>query len=388
MIYKGVSTLNDSQGDKRKLYCKITVNLLYTLAVVLLIIFLLPKVLVFFMPFIIAWIIACIANPLVLFLEKKLKILRKHSSAMIIVLVLAAIIGIIYGVLALLFYETKDLVNNLPDLYADLQIQLNSSLADLHRRFDFIPKNIQSLFDTLENTLASSTDKIIHNISAHPINRAGNIAKSIGNLFVMFIMTILASYFFVAEKQTISKTIKKNTPKVIVEQYRIIVSHFSQAIGSYFLAQIKLMLVMFVLLFAAFSIIRSPYALLLSVITAIIDFLPIFGTGFILWPWIAFKVITGKYATAIFLLATYVVCQAVKQLLQPKMVGDSVGMKPLPTLIFMFIGYRIKGVLGLILGIPIGMLLITFYQSGMFDSQIAGIKLLLHDLNEYRKYKI
>ncbi len=380
--------MNDSQGDKRKLYCKITVNLLYTLAVVLLIIFLLPKVLVFFMPFIIAWIIACIANPLVLFLEKKLKILRKHSSAMIIVLVLAAIIGIIYGVLALLFYETKDLVNNLPDLYADLQIQLNSSLADLHRRFDFIPKNIQSLFDTLENTLASSTDKIIHNISAHPINRAGNIAKSIGNLFVMFIMTILASYFFVAEKQTISKTIKKNTPKVIVEQYRIIVSHFSQAIGSYFLAQIKLMLVMFVLLFAAFSIIRSPYALLLSVITAIIDFLPIFGTGFILWPWIAFKVITGKYATAIFLLATYVVCQAVKQLLQPKMVGDSVGMKPLPTLIFMFIGYRIKGVLGLILGIPIGMLLITFYQSGMFDSQIAGIKLLLHDLNEYRKYKI
>ena len=382
MIYKGVSTLNDSREDKRKLYCKITVNLLYTLAVVLLIIFLLPKVLVFFMPFIIAWIIACIANPLVLFLEKKLKIPRKHSSAMIIVLVLAAIIGIIYGVLALLFYETKDLVNNLPDLYADLQIQLNSSLADLHRRFDFIPKNIQSLFDTLESTLASSTDKIIHNISAHPINRAGNIAKSIGNLFVMFIMTILASYFFVAEKQTISKTIKKITPKVIVEQYHIVVSHFSQAIGSYFLAQIKLMLVMFVLLFAAFSIIRSPYALLLSVITAIIDFLPIFGTGFILWPWIAFKVITGKYATAIFLLATYVVCQAVKQLLQPKMVGDSVGMKPLPTLIFMFIGYRIKGVLGLILGIPIGMLLITFYQSGMFDSQIAGIKLLLHDLNE------
>lgn len=386
MIYKGVSTLNDSQKDKRTLYCKIIVNLLCTLAVLLLVIFLLPKVLVFFMPFIIAWIIACIANPLVVFLEKKLKMLRKHSSALIIVLVLAAIIGIIYGGLALLFYETKDLINNLPDLYEDLQMQLNSSLGNLHRRFDFIPKNIQSLFDALEGTLASSADKIVHNISAHPINRAGNIAKSIGNLFVMFIMTILASYFFVAEKQTISKTIKKITPKVLVDQYRIIVSHFSQAIGSYFLAQIKLMLVMFVLLFISYSVIRSPYALLLSVLTAIIDFLPIFGTGFILWPWIAFKVITGKYAVAIFLLATYVVCQAVKQLLQPKMVGDGIGMKPLPTLIFMFIGYRIKGVLGLILGIPVGMLLITFYQSGMFDSQIAGIKLLLHDLNEYRKY--
>ena len=68
------------------------------------------------------------------------------------------------------------------------------------------------------------------------------------------------------------------------------------------------------------------------------------------------------------------------------MVGDSIGISPLSTLIFMFIGYRISGVLGMIIGIPIGMALISFYRMGAFDRLFRGIEIIVTDINEYRKY--
>ena len=79
-----------------KTYVKIIVNFLVTLFGILLVIFLLPKLLRFFLPFVIAFVISSIANPLVRFMEKRIKIVRKHSSAIIIVLVLGAVVGILY----------------------------------------------------------------------------------------------------------------------------------------------------------------------------------------------------------------------------------------------------------------------------------------------------
>ena len=96
--------------------------------------------------------------------------------------------------------------------------------------------------------------------------------------------------------------------------------------------------------------------------------------------------IAGQYKQAIFLGILYLVCQVIKQILQPKMVGDSIGMNPLAALFYMFIGYRFGGLLGMIVGIPIGMILVSLYQEGMFDSFIKGMKIIVHDINEFRKY--
>ena len=76
----------------------------------------------------------------------------------------------------------------------------------------------------------------------------------------------------------------------------------------------------------------------------------------------------------------------VRRLLEPKLVGDSIGMSPFLTLISMFIGFRLMGVSGLILGIPAGMILKEFYEQGLMDNTINGIKILASDINEYRKY--
>ena len=159
---------------------------------------------------------------------------------------------------------------------------------------------------------------------------------------------------------------------------------FSKAFGGYFKAQLKIMVVILAIVFAGLLIMRVRYSFLLAFAIAFLDMLPVFGTGTIMWPWMVIELVDGNFPRLIGLLVIYIICQVVRQVLQPKMVGDSIGMNPLLTLLFMFIGYRVGGMLGLIIGIPVGMVIMNFYEAGIFDDIIADIRTVVDDINKFR----
>ena len=97
--------------------------------------------------------------------------------------------------------------------------------------------------------------------------------------------------------------------------------------------------------------------------------------------------LSGDYQFAVSLMILYLVSQLVRQLIQPKVVGDTIGLEPLPTLFFMFIGYKISSIFGMILAVPIGLILISLYRAGAFDERIQDVKELAEGLNEFRKRK-
>ena len=115
---------------------------------------------------------------------------------------------------------------------------------------------------------------------------------------------------------------------------------------------------------------------------AVLDFLPVFGTGTVLIPWAVIKVISGEYAFAAGLALIYVLTQVVRQIIQPKIVGASMGLPPLTTLILLFLGFKFRGIAGMILAVPIGMVVIKFYEYGAFDSLIANGKLLIKEIGK------
>ena len=115
--------------------------------------------------------------------------------------------------------------------------------------------------------------------------------------------------------------------------------------------------------------------------------LPVFGTGTVLCPWAVIKLFSGNYMMALGMVALYAICLVVHQILQPKLVGDSVGMDPFETLVFMYIGYRVSSVLGMIIAIPIGMILINLYKAGTFDTLVWCVKEVVNDFNEFRRVK-
>ena len=105
----------------------------------------------------------------------------------------------------------------------------------------------------------------------------------------------------------------------------------------------------------------------------------------VLIPWAVLKILSADYEFAVGLIIIYLVSQLVRQLIQPKIVGDTIGLNPLATLFCMFIGYKVGGILAMIIAVPVGMILISLYESGAFDDLISDVKTLAQGLDRYRK---
>lgn len=373
--------------ERTLLYVKIVVNLFLCILAAVLVIWLGPKLLSFFLPFVIALIVSAIANPLVNFLERKVKILRKYSSAVIIVFVLALLFGVIYFVLWGAIQGIQTLFGEMDDIIATFLGFLDEfrlALANLSIALpDSLHEAIQSLDSSIEATLTGFAKTLMEQIN---LSAAGSYLNNALNVLILIIISILATYFVMIDRNKLSLAVSRLVPMSIQQYYHVVMDNIKTAVGGYLKTQLKLMIIIMLALLLGFKLLNVEYALLLAFITAILDFLPVFGTGTIIGPWVVFKIISGDYLYAVFLIIIYLVCLLLKQLLQPKIMGDSVGLSPLYALFFMFVGYRINGIIGMIIGIPIGMVLLSFYRAGFFNRILKGFKIIIHDINEFRKY--
>ncbi len=376
--------------DRKDLHRRILVNLGVALAGVLFLIFVVPQLVRFLMPLIVAWIVAMIANPIIRFLEKRIKIMRKHGSALVIILVLAALIAAFYGLAVLVASQFSSWVTELPDVYDSVTQNLQHLFRSLHQKYNIIPADVKLAFDQRENMLDSyiqkAIDGLLKMVKSGSLSKVSSLASSLMDFLVYAILTILASYFMTVEKDHFTKLLQEKTPAGVQRIWDKIKKIFIRAIGGYFKAHFQIMIVIFFITVIPFAFMGISYSGLLAVVIAIVDFLPFFGAGTVLVPWAVYRLLTGSYTYAAILFVIYVVVLIVRQALEPKLIGDNIGTSPFETLVFMLVGYRLAGMLGLIVGIPVGMILMECYREGMFDDYIRGIKILAHDINEYRKY--
>lgn len=376
--------------DQRDLHRRILVDLSVALAGILLLIFVVPPLVRFLMPLIVAWIVAMIANPIIHFLEKRIKLMRKHGSALVIILVLAALIAAFYGLAVLVATQFSSWVTELPEVYDSVTRNLQHLFQSLHQKYNIIPADVKLAFDQRENVLddyiQKTIDGLLKMVNSGSLSKVSSLASSLMDFLVYAILTILASYFMTVEKDHFTKLLQEKTPEGIQRIWNKIRKIFIRAIGGYFKAHFQIMIVIFFITVIPFAFMGISYSGLLAAVIAIVDFLPFFGAGTVLVPWALYRLVTGSYTYAAILAVIYVVVLIVRQALEPKLIGDSIGASPFETLVFMLVGYRLAGMLGLIIGIPVGMILMECYREGMFDSYIRGIKILAHDINEYRKY--
>lgn len=372
--------------NEPKIYARIFVNFMLTLAGILLVVLLGPKLLRFFMPFVIAFIISSIANPIVRFMEKKIKIARKYSSVFMIVLVLGAVVGVLYLLIAFLVKQTMNLYEDRFEIYNEVASILDNFTNRMGGLLDKLPSGLQNTLDSLQNSLSTWARNFVADIELPGFSTVGSYVGSVVEVIFFAIITILAAYFLTAERDNMGDWLARVMPASVKRYYRMIADSFKKAVGGYFKAQFKIMIILVIIMFVGFEILDISYSFLLAFVIAFLDFLPVFGTGAVFWPWLVVDIVVGDYKQAIFLGILYLVCQLVKQILQPKMVGDSVGINPLAALFYMFIGYKFAGVIGMIIGIPVGMIIVSLYQAGLFDQLIKGVKIIAHDINEFRKY--
>ena len=367
-----------------KKYLRIILNIIIPLTGLYLVCVWGPRVLGFFIPFVIGWMIALIANPLVRFLEKRLKIVRKHGSMLIIAGVLALIISLLYFVLGKAYVEIREFIGDLPALYDSAAAEIRGAVQNGNRMFEFIPDEFRTAVMQFTENIGTYVGDLVSKAAAPTVEIAGNVAKGIPNVLVNTVITILSSYLFIAEQDKILAWMRRYAPKFVLRYAEYLKKDARGVIGGYFLAQFRIMFVVAGILAVGFLFLKVKYGLLLAVLISLLDFLPVFGTGTALFPWAAVKLFTGEYTYAAGLLILYVVTQVSRQLIQPKIVGDSMGLPPLLTLFLLYLGFKVKGIAGMILAVPIGLIFINFYKYGAFDSLIKNVKLLIRELNAFR----
>lgn len=374
----------EKMGDSRP-YWKVTVSLAFSLAGTVLFLVAGYKLMIFFMPFVIGWVIAAIAAPLVNLLEQKLKIVRKLGSALIIIAVLAGIVFLVYLLASTLRKEVQTLIWDMPSMYQDLEAgfqEIGEGMQGLHKR---LPKGIGEAFSGLLSNLDKQAGSIVGNISTPTVTAAGKFAKKIPSILVAIIVTFISAYFFIADRDEVLHFAKHITPEPIVRRMTMISDNLKYAVGGYFKAQFKIMAVVFLLLSAGFLIMGLNFTFLLAILIAFLDFLPFFGTGTALLPWAIYKFLVGNYKMAAGLLVLYGVTQLVRQLIQPKLVGDSIGMNPLLTLVFLYIGYKAGGIFGMIFAVPAGLIVINLYKAGAFDYILDDMRILAEGVLSLRE---
>lgn len=372
-------------GINMKKYCKALANLTVALAILLGVIFILPRAIVFFSPFVTGWIIALIAGPLVRFFEEKVKLKRKVGGAFVIIVVIALVVLVIYLAGVQLFRQIAGLVSSLPEMLESMEADLTSIGDNLNGLLEKLPLDIHLNLSQNAIKLDDYLGELLEKVGTPTIEAAGNFAKQLPALFIAMIMALLSSYFFVAERQQVNEWFRKYMPASVQLRYRMIRHSLMKSVGGYLKAQLKIEIWMYFLLLIGLGILKVNYFALIALVIAFLDFLPFLGTGTVLIPWAVIRILTADYKTAIGLLVIWGVGQLARQLIQPKIVGDSIGVPPLPTLFLLYIGYKFSGVIGMIVAVPIGLLIYSLYQDGAFETTKNSALILVAGVNRFRR---
>ncbi len=362
--------------EEQRPYWKVIASLAISLTATVLFVLLGYWALGLLLPFVFGWGIACIANPMVCWLEKRLNIVKKLGSAITIILVLGVVVGVLYLIIASLVRQTAGLLGELPEIKAMVAVELNKIL-------ELLPGGMQKVLKALPKEIGGAAGSWLDKFGV--VKTMGNVAKGIPAVLIGIIVTILSAYFFVAERDEVIAWVKKVTPKPIERRMSMVFAYLRDALGGYFKAQFQIMLVLSAMMFVGFLILGIKYAIVLALIFAILDFLPFFGTAITLIPWAVYELFTGDYKMAIGLVIIYILTQLTRQLIQPKLVGDGIGLKPLPTLVFLYIGYRIGSIWGMVLAVPVGMIVINMYKAGAFDYIADDVKVLVKGIQSLRE---
>lgn len=300
----------------------------------------------FMMPFLIGLLISACLRPIIDLIEKKAKIKRSFVAVIILLVFYSLVVwvGFIFGIKIAGFLEM--IFDRLPKFYSnDLVPAVTSLFEDTKNRFPDINPY-------LENVSASINDSVfsfIKTVSANVVEMITGIASRIPILIIKLLLTIVSSIFFSIDYYRIWGFVMKQFNEEHRKMILYIKNNIVVTIGKFVKAYALIVSITFIELSIGFALLGIKAPLLLGCIVAIVDILPILGSGSVLIPWVIISFIFHNTAFGIGMLILYVVITAIRQIIEPKIVGNQIGLHPVFTLICMFVGAQLMGVLGLFL---------------------------------------
>lgn len=339
-----VMEFREVMNERTRLFIRLAV---VTLGVYLSFRFILPLIL----PFIFAYFLAWVVRPSTEFLYKKAKMPRIiGGSISLLVLVFIVGSGLVY-LGNLLIKQAVSFARNIPIYLNILAGKLDNICSSCD---EILGLSVGSAREAVDDNILNMVDKVktdvIPGMTAKTLNLSIKIIAFAGVILLILVSAVL----IVKEIPEIKQKYENTNLYIDISKVTV---RLADAGIAYMRAQLLIMVFVAVCCVTGLVLIGNEYALLIGILIAILDALPLIGSGMILIPWTIIMLINGNIFAAAVLITVYLLSQIIREVAEPKLIGNKIGIRPLYTLISMFIGLKLFGAAGFILG-PIGLIII------------------------------
>lgn len=309
-------------------------------------------------PFVVGLVLATLIEPVVNFLEKHLK-LPRFLAVMATLAGTVTIVGYFLSVIvATLISELSDLYHLLPT-YSKAIIDISS---DLFEQLEALNDNLPAFVTTDVMGSVETFLKTIEEGARDLISRALSAVVGLPTFLVVSMIVLVSTYFISKDKDLLFSSLRKYVPERMHSKLDLAKEKISVDLVGFIKGRMVLLIIAFLISSIGLFLIGTRYWLILGLILAILDNIPVVGPGAIIFPWIALAIIVGNPYRAIYLAILYIVIFSTRQLIEPKIMGHSVGIHPLAMLLAIYGGIIFFGVLGLFIG-PIILIIIKAIHS-------------------------
>jgi sporulation integral membrane protein YtvI len=244
---------------------------------------------------------------------------------------------------------------------------INVFIQKYFQFYDDLTPNFKKKLDIILTNFNKDTSNLITSFAKHIINFSGNFVSRLPSILLFVFILSLSSFFFIKDYDLIMRFFTNNLPRKFLEKFILIKKSLLDIILKYLKAVLILMLLAICEITVALWILRVDYALTIGVLAGLVDVLPILGTAVVLLPIALTNLINGNYYIASSILIVQIVCFTVKQILEPKIISNQIGVHPLVAIISIYVGAELFGAKGVILGPVISFLTInsisTYYKN-------------------------
>lgn len=316
-------------------------------------------------PFIIAWLLASLLNPIVTILYKKLHISRGIGTLLSMVTILTAFFSLLTFLIRQLWVQMISFADAFP-LYKE---EIFKFLDLLEMRFQSLTANLPmpEALDSIDNIVKELLDYMSTFLNDF-VRIAYKVISEVPNGLFFFIVTLIATFFMTKDNCMIKSFVKAQIPEAVLMKIDLMRDGLKSALGGYVKTQLILMVYTFSICLIGLSILKIDYALLLAFAISFFDAIPMFGSGAILIPWGVYNLIVGNYGIGIILLCIYGLIILVRQIMEPRVLSSQIGVYALVTVMAMYIGFKSMGVLGIIIGPIIVVMLQTLQRIGVLPA--------------------
>lgn len=338
------------------------INVVFAVLVVALVWFCGIFLLKFLLPFVIGTVLAFVVQKPAESLSAKIHIGKSVCAACLVVLIYLISISVLAIIIWQLTVQSAGFITSLPKQMENITNIFDGMNENINKMFSKLP---QSTAETIKNTFQNSIQNIISSLTGTFSKFIASVVGMAPSFIFSTVVTIIASCYIAKDFERLKKFLKgiitPSAAKTVAHIKNIFTSSILKIIAGY----LTLSFLTFLELSIGFFILKVRYALVIALIVAIVDLLPVLGSGIVILPWAAYNFVVGNFNLGLGLCILYLVVIIVRYFAEPRIIADKIGLNPLFVLLSMFLGLKLAGFLGFAV-LPIALIVtINYYKQQM-----------------------